>query len=92
MNRHFKGRFWLEVAGLSVSSVLLSATLLRPSWIETVFGVDPDNGSGLLEWSIVVVSLAVSVCASVLARREWRRAMTPGGQIVEDACQGSGRV
>ena len=92
MNRHFKGRFWLEVAGLSVSSVLLIATLMWPSWIETVFGVDPDNGSGLLEWLIVVSSLIVSACTAALARREWRKCIVSRTQIVADAGPGSGRV
>jgi hypothetical protein len=92
VNRHFKGRYWLEVVGSSVSASLLGVTLVWPNWIELVFRVDADRGSGLLEWLIVVVSLTVSVCASVLARREWRRAMTPGAQIVEGAGQGSGGV
>jgi hypothetical protein len=92
MNRHLRGRFWLEAAGSSVSVVSLGITLIWPSWIELVFHIDPDRGSGLLEWFIVVVSLTVSVCTSVLARREWRRGTTSSTQLLEGTGTGSGKV
>jgi apolipoprotein N-acyltransferase len=72
VDRRFRRRFWFEIAASSASAVLFGVTLVWPSWIEFVFHVDPDRGSGLLEWMIVLVSFAVSLCASVLARREWR--------------------
>ncbi len=92
MDRFPKGRFWPEAAGLSVSAVSLGVTLVWPSWIELVFCVDPDRGSGLLEWIIVVVSFTVSVCVSVLARHEWRRSMTLSAQLLEGTGPGSGQV
>ena len=73
MNPRLRRRFWIEVGTSSVSAVLLVVTLAWPDWIELVFHVDPDHGSGLLEWVVVLVSVAVWLCASVLARREWRR-------------------
>jgi hypothetical protein len=85
-------QFWLEIAGSGVGAVLLGATLVWPSWIEAVFGADPDGGSGLLEWLIVVSSMIVSACAAALARREWRRGIVSGTQIIEGAGPGSGRV
>jgi hypothetical protein len=52
--------------------------LVWPDWIELVFGVDPDSGSGLLEWLIVLVAFTVLLGASTLARREWRRSLALG--------------
>jgi hypothetical protein len=92
MSRQYEERFWVEIAGSGVGAVLLGATLVWPSWIEAVFGVDPDDGSGLLEWLIVVSSLIVSACAVALARREWRRGIVSGTQIVEGAGPGPGWV
>jgi hypothetical protein len=68
--------FWIE-AGLAVGcSLLLAATALWPAWIEAVTGVDPDNSSGTLEWSIVFALAASTIAFSVLARREWRKHRT----------------
>jgi hypothetical protein len=92
VHRHPQSRFWFESAGSSVGTVLLGMTLVWPSWIESVFGADPDSGSGLLECLIVVVALIVLVCALVLARREWRRATTSRAHVVESAGQGSGQA
>jgi hypothetical protein len=92
MDRHLRRRFWLEAAGSSVSAVLLGVTLVWPGWIELVFRVDPDRGSGLLEWFIAVVSLIVSVFASVLARREWRRCVTLSAQLLEVTGPSSSQV
>ena len=73
MNR-LPGRFWLE-SGLAVMSVvLLLATLLWRDWIEIVFRVDPDHGSGSFEWSIVAVTTIAAISCSLLARLDWRRA------------------
>jgi len=66
-------RFWFEAASFSAGMVLLGLTVAWPDWIELAFGVDPDGGSGLLEWLIVLVSLIVMVVAATVARREWRR-------------------
>ncbi|HVH93970.1 MAG TPA: hypothetical protein VM688_03565 [Nocardioidaceae bacterium] len=72
MKRHFKRRFWIEGVAASAAFVLLGLTLVWPSWIELGFGVDPDGGSGVLEWLIVLVSFMVLLGASLLAWREWR--------------------
>jgi hypothetical protein len=84
MYRHLRGRFWVEAAGSSVSAVLLAVTVTWPSWIELAFGVDPDRGSGVVEWFVVIISLTVSVCASMLARREWGKGVRFSAQRVED--------
>ena len=73
MKRDISVRFWVE-SGLAVLSViLLLATLLWKDWIEIVFDVDPDAGSGALEWAIVIVAAVLTVVFSALARSEWRR-------------------
>jgi hypothetical protein len=64
---------WIE-RGLAVGSGLLFVvTLISKEWIEIVFGVDPDKGSGALEWAISSALLAITIAFAVLARREQRR-------------------
>jgi uncharacterized membrane protein YcjF (UPF0283 family) len=67
-------RFWVD-AGLAVTSAAaLVVTLLWHDWIEIVFRVNPDRGSGATEWLIVAVAAAITCASSLLARLEWRRA------------------
>jgi hypothetical protein len=66
-------RFWIESALAAVSGFLFVLTSVTPDWIERVFGVEPDAGSGALEWGIVAVFGLVTLAFVVLARREWRR-------------------
>jgi len=67
-----RSRFWVEAALGSLAAILTVATLVSPDWIEIVFGVDPDQGSGLLEWGIVVGLALASILFGLLARAEWR--------------------
>ncbi len=53
-------QFALAALFLAVAVV----TVIEPEWIEVVFGIDPDRGSGALEWVIV---LALGVLAVVAA-------------------------
>jgi hypothetical protein len=53
--------------------MLFAVTVVIPSWIELLFGVDPDRGSGELEWGVVLLALLAWATLSFLARREWRR-------------------
>jgi hypothetical protein len=53
--------------------VLFAVTLAVPDWIEAVFRVDPDHGSGSPEWAIVGVLFVAAVTLSGVTRREWRR-------------------
>jgi hypothetical protein len=50
-------------------------TLVWSDWIEAVFGVDPDQHSGSLEWVVVGVMLLVTVFCGGAARMHWRRAL-----------------
>ena len=72
--RRVRGRFWAETASATGSLVLLVVTLIDQEWIEAVFGVDPDHGTGALEWTIVVSLALVAVTSAAVARAEWRRA------------------
>lgn len=66
-------RFWVRLALATMSAVLLVLTLVWHDWIEIVFRVDPDHGSGWLEWLIVVLTFGLTLVFSISARREWRR-------------------
>jgi len=73
MSDHSRKRFWVEVALASLSGALFCFTLALPDWIEAVFGADPDQHSGSLEWMIAAVFGVITAAALVLARREWGR-------------------
>jgi len=58
---------------VALSVLLGMATILTavwPTWIEGVFGFDPDGGSGKAEWWIVAVLALVTVSTAALARRD----------------------
>lgn len=67
-------RFWLETVIAIVTSIVFVFTLVQRDWIEIVFGVDPDQGNGTLEWLIVGVLLLATITLFILASYEWRRA------------------
>ena len=48
-------------------------TLFNREWIETIFNVDPDQGSGSLEL-LIVGGLLVATIVLCPAGYEWRRA------------------
>ena len=75
MKRHLTPIFWIEAILATASALLLVLTLVWEDWIEIIFGVDPDNHSGSLEWMIVIVCLCITIVFLVLARQEWRRAI-----------------
>jgi tetrahydromethanopterin S-methyltransferase subunit E len=73
MKNSLRLRFWLEAGMGTVTGVLFVVTLFWRDWIEIIFNVDPDQGNGLLEWSIVGALLVVTILLFFLARYEWRR-------------------
>ncbi|SNX66611.1 hypothetical protein SAMN06272735_8505 [Streptomyces sp. TLI_55] len=73
MMRNVHMRAWIETIAAAISGTLFVVTLVWRDWIEQVFGVEPDLGSGALEWAIVAVALCTTVGFSLLARSEWRR-------------------
>ncbi len=72
-------QFWAAVLVGCTSAVLAAMTLISREWIEFFFGVDPDNGSGGLEWAIVIVTAVTAVTCLGWATVEWRRA--PGDPV-----------
>ena len=66
-------RFFVEVGLAALCASLALLTMISPDWIEEVFGVDPDQHSGSVEWMIVIALTAVGAASGVLARIEWRR-------------------
>ena len=76
MNRHAV-RARAELVLAIVSALLFVLTLITREWIELVFGVEPDGGSGALEWAIAFAFLLAAVGFSLLARRD-RRLATAG--------------
>ncbi len=66
-------RFWIECALALLSGALLVLTLIEPEWIEVIFKIEPDEGSGDLERMIVALSLMVTIVFVILASVEWRR-------------------
>lgn len=55
-----------------VFAVAAAVTVAMPRWIEAVFGVDVDGGTGALEWCVVAVFAAISAACGLLARRAAR--------------------
>jgi hypothetical protein len=66
-------RFWLEAAVAVASLGLWVATLVWPEWIELIFHVDPDEGSGSLERALTILLPAIGFAVSFVTAREWRR-------------------
>jgi hypothetical protein len=69
-------RYWIALITAVIAAVLAVVTLAWRDWIEVVFAIDPDQGSGALEWLIVAACLTVSVTCGLLARYEYRRVMS----------------
>jgi hypothetical protein len=69
----------------AVFAVLAIVTAVWPSWIEFVFGIDPDGGSGALEQVLVIGFGVLALVVALLAHRSRRAARhaeagAPAGQ------------
>ena len=74
MRNALRRRFWPEMGLTIVTSILFVFTLAQRNWIEMLFGLDPDQGNGSLEWLIIGALLVVSITLFMLAGYELRRA------------------
>ncbi|MCA1647996.1 MAG: ABC transporter permease [Chloroflexi bacterium] len=73
MKPQLRPLFWIEaLLGLG-NAALLVITVLWKDWIELVFNVDPDAGTGTVEWAVVSLTLLLTIVFVALARAEWRR-------------------
>ncbi|MDQ0850498.1 hypothetical protein QFZ65_002436 [Arthrobacter sp. B3I9] len=75
MKRKLKKIFWWEAAGAVASAALFILTLFNRDWIEVLFGVEPDGGSGSMEWAVVVVLAALTLLSVAAVSREWHRSV-----------------
>jgi hypothetical protein len=74
----------IELGLAAVFAVLTAVTLVWPTWIESLTGLEPDRGSGEAEWWIVVVLGLATIGLGVLGGRDYlrvtrRTAARPGG-------------
>lgn len=69
MERDLPTRFWIETAIAGVGVALFVLTLFTREWVEIMTGLDPDGGSGTVEFVLALTLLAVAGCSAFLARR-----------------------
>jgi hypothetical protein len=72
-------RLWIEVALAVLAAGLAILTLITREWIELLFGIDPDAGSGALEWAIVIALFIASVALALIARWDRKRHVATAG-------------
>jgi hypothetical protein len=66
-------RALLEACSAVAAALLAVITLVEPDWIEQLVPIDPDQGSGALEWLVVAALVLIALLAASGARRDWRR-------------------
>lgn len=71
-SQHASLRFWATAVSATASAVLSALTLLWPDWIESLTGINPDNGNGSFEWMLAAGFAVVAAALSLLAWRVWR--------------------
>ena len=76
-------RFWIATVLAALAALLGVLTLVWQTWIEGASGLEPDGGSGALEWLVVAGCGLASLVASGVARREWVRLQSSGAHSVE---------
>jgi hypothetical protein len=76
MKRQLGPLFWVEALLAAGNAILLVMTLVWKDWVEIVFDVNPDAGSGAVEWAIVGITLVLSIVLLLLALAELRRSST----------------
>jgi hypothetical protein len=74
--RQLRRWFWVDLCAAVASLLVLAATVVSPTWIESVSGLDPDAGSGAVEWWYAALAAGVAAGSSLLARAELRRSRT----------------
>ena len=67
------GRARMQLAFALVSAALTVLAAIIPRWIEELTGLNPDGGSGLLEWGLAVLFAAASIGFGIGSFRTRRR-------------------
>lgn len=67
-----RGRIELILSALFALGAV--ATIIWPTWIESLTGLEPDEGTGEAEWWLVGLLGLAAVIAAVVARRDLRHA------------------
>lgn len=68
----------VEAALAIIAGVNLVLTALWREWIEVIFRVDPDGGSGSVERALLIGSAVAFALFVGLAARDWRTAVLSG--------------
>ena len=74
LDRDLPTRFWFEAAIAARGTVLFLLTLVTREWFELLTGLDPDGGSGALEFALAGGLLVIAASSAMLARRDFRAA------------------
>jgi hypothetical protein len=69
--RQLPTRFWIEAVVAGIGAVLFLLTLITREWIEMLTGLDPDGGSGTIEFGLAIGLLAVATLSAWSARRTY---------------------
>jgi hypothetical protein len=65
-------RRWALTALVIAAVVLDIAIVVWPNWAETLFGIDPDAGSGSFEAAVAMALTLVTVVSAFASGWEWR--------------------
>lgn len=72
-------RFRIKVVLAVLAAGLAVLTLITREWIELLFGIDPDKGSGALEWAIAAALFVASAVLALIARWDRKRQIATAG-------------
>jgi hypothetical protein len=72
-DRRHQALAWCQTVAALAAAGLAALTVAAPQWIESVFGLDPDQHNGSLELIVVLAFALASIWLGLAARREWRR-------------------
>lgn len=71
MQTRLRIRTGLEAALALIGLAAAALTVINAEWIEALTGLEPDAGSGALEWAIAFGFLVAGAVLAILARRDW---------------------
>jgi hypothetical protein len=64
----------IEAGLATIAATLTILTVLWPTWIESLTGLEPDGGNGEAEWWLAFAFAAIAALSVLLARRDYRSA------------------